>query len=213
MTYSAFSQVDSVLFMYKYQRDVPSRMLYDLLNIQYISAVCADTNLRGKHFFLTVDEYKEGKLVNHDDLQIKERVDTIPEVTGKGDTLKHIIDWGRLCLFDTYFKEVSINLMGQFQNDSMKLLLNYLGVVRQGVLECKEDFLLRAVNQCGASDSFYIPTNKEVPIFVFTSPFKIKGDDGVVRYGDYCILGTQNIKDWYKLFKIEHYYVFNLLIK
>jgi hypothetical protein len=61
----------------------PSRMLYDLLNIQYISAVCADTNLRGKTFLLTVDEYKEGKLVNHDDLQIKERVDTIPEVTGK----------------------------------------------------------------------------------------------------------------------------------
>lgn len=74
-------------------------------------------------------------------------------------------------------------------------------------LACTRDFLLRVVNPCGSSDSLYVPLNKTTPILAFTPPFNMGGG------GNYCMLATKDIKDWYKEFKIEHFYVFNLTIK
>ncbi|MCE5304868.1 MAG: hypothetical protein ABFD00_07405 [Chloroherpetonaceae bacterium] len=206
-TYQTYSQQDSALVIFKHQQDKEMRMLYDLLNIQYIGITCPDTNLRGKLFFVSVDEYNKGKIIQHDDLGFKEGIDTIPLVTGSGDTMFYMIDYSSRLKFDSTDKEFTINLMGKYENDTFALQINLPAIWVNTQLTCTNKFLLRAVNPCGSTDSIYIPLNKTIPIVAFTPPF----DMG--RGGSYCLLATKDVKDWYKEFKVEHYYVFNLLIK
>jgi hypothetical protein len=206
--YQAYSAQDSALIVYKHTTDKELRMLYDLLNVQYIGIECPDTNFRGKKFFLSIDEYIKGKIVKQDDLGLKEGSDTIPFTTGSGEKAYYIMNNSDHVIFPSTYKAFNLDFMSKFENDTATLKINYPGIHMTKNLACTEDFLLRVINPCGSSDSIYVQLNKATPILAFTPPFGMGGGRG-----NYCMLATKEVKDWYAEFKIEHFYVFNLIAK
>jgi hypothetical protein len=199
---------DSTTIVFKYSKDKELKMLYDLLDVQYIGIECPDTNLHGKKFYLSCDEYIKGKIVKTEDFGLKSKADTIPMVTGTGETSFYIMDYSEHIIFDDSYKSFAIDFMSKFQNDTISLKINFPGIHMTQKLACDNQFLLRAVNPCGTSDTISIPLNKPYPVVAFTPPFKLAN-----MGGNYCMLATKDINEWYPEFKIEHFYVFNIVIK
>jgi len=205
---SVHSKQDSTLMVYKHSESKEMKLLYELLGVQYESISFSDTNIRDKKIFLSIDEYEKGKIIRTDSLNLSERVDTIPTVMPNGDTMIYILDNASKVMFSKYLNEYNIDFMGKFDKDTMLLLLNFPKIRMTTKLRCNNMYMIRPANPCGESDTVVIGLNKSVPIFSFNPPFKI-GENA----GNYCIVATKDPKDWYKEYKIEHYYMFNILIK
>ena len=74
-------------------------------------------------------------------------------------------------------------------------------------LKGKNNYSLRKVNSC-SDNNMKVPINIEYPILAYTPPF-----DTGSNIQSYCLLGEENINDWYDKFNVKHFYVIYLEIK
>lgn len=203
--FAALCQHDTTTIKFCYLEKELS-LISKLSNIQYIAFECSDTNMRGRKFVIAFDEYENGKIIRSDESNLNCKTDTIPMIVGK-DTMLYILDECEKITFmneDTTYK---IRFAGKWQNEKFKLTLDYPAISKTQELNGGENYSLRAIN-CSAEGTLKIPLNKLTPVLAYTPPFDVGNNAG-----DYCILGTEDVKDWYKKFKVKHYYIICLRVQ
>lgn len=204
----AYAQQDSALLVYHIEENQKTQMLYHLMGVNYYGLTCADTALRGKLFFVSIDEYQKGNKTHHFDLGLTEGIDTIKMVNGSGEAFYYLMDHSEHARYPVNNKEYIMDLMSKNYGDSTDVLIYLPNIHIPIKLKGNIEYQLRNINPCGSSDSIRIPLSVATPILAFTPGFAL--NNGGMYY---CALGLKDVKDWYKEYKIEHYYVFNLLVK
>jgi len=201
-----FSQVDSTEIYLKSIDNDDLRTICKLADIQIIKIVSKDTLLRNKVFNLVIKEFKKGKIVSVDNLNISNKEERIPFVVN-GDTMIYVENMIDKAGFSEGRDSLMITLSGIFKNDVFKLNIKYPGVGLSKELKGKKDYLLREAISCSAS-KIKIPINKEYPILAYTPPF-----DTGSSIQSYCMLGEEKVENWYEKFKVKHYYAIYIEIK
>ena len=201
-----FSQVDSTEVYLKSVDNDDLRTICKLEDIQIIKIVSKDTLLRNKVFNLIIKEFKKGKIVSVDNLNISNKEERIPFVVN-GETMIYVENMIDKAGFSEGRDSLMITLSGIFKNDVFKLNIKYPGVGLSKELKGKKDYLLREAISCSNS-KIKIPINKEYPILAYTPPF-----DTGSSIQSYCILGEEKVENWYEKFKVKHYYAIYLEIK
>ena len=201
-----FSQVDSTEIYLKSVDNDDLRTICKLADIQIVKIVSKDTLLRNKVFNLIIKEFKKGKIVSVDNLNISNKEERIPFVVN-GETMIYVENMIDKAGFSEGRDSLMITLSGIFKNDVFKLNIKYPGVGLSKELKGKKDYLLREAISCSNS-KIKIPINKEYPILAYTPPF-----DTGSSVQSYCILGEEKVENWYEKFKVKHYYAIYLEIK
>ena len=98
-------------------------------------------------------------------------------------------------------------IAGLWNKNNFKLYIRYPGVSFTHILKGKRNYSLRPANPCSESE-LKVPINTEYPILAYTPPF----DTGAGLFS-YCLLGEEDVLNWYEKFNMKHYYVFFVEIK
>lgn len=204
-SFEAFCQHDSTTIRFAYL-DKDLSMISELSNIQYIAIECSDKKMQGKKFMMVLDEYENGKRIRRDASDLSCKTDTFKMLVGK-DTMYHLFDGCQSITFrpeDTVYK---IRFAGKLQNNVFKLTEANPGLSRTHILKGTEDYSLRSMD-CSTEGILTIALSTLTPVIAYTPPFEAGN-----KVGDYCILGTEDVQNWFKKFGVKHYYVFNLKIE
>ncbi|MCL2649407.1 MAG: hypothetical protein FWD60_00085 [Candidatus Azobacteroides sp.] len=201
-----FSQVDSTTIYYREITNNELITICDLSGIQIEKIFCKDTLLRGKVFNIIIKEYKKGKICSEKNLNIKAEEQRIPmKINGKSIT--YIIDFTDKTGFGNSTDSLSLTFAGLWYKNNFKLIIRYPGMSFTRTLKGKSNYSLRPANSCSESE-LKVPINKEYPILVYTPPF-----DTGTKLRSYCLLGEEDVLNWYEKFNVKHYYVFYIEIK
>jgi hypothetical protein len=202
----AYSQVDSTEILYSTIENADLRTICDLAQIQVIKVECTDRRLHGKVFNLIIKEITKGKVTSEDNFYIEPIEKQIPMVVGK-DTVNYVISMIDKAGFADGIDTFSITFAGIFKDGVFKLNIRYPGLGYERKLKGKIDNILKEAAVC-SDQRIKIPINQQFPILAYTPPMDTGSD-----ISSYCLLGEDNIEDWYSRFKIKHFYAFYLEIK
>ena len=205
-TITIFSQIDSTMIFYRRIENKELITICELADIQIIKIFCKDTLLRGKVFNIIIKEYKKGKICSEKNLNIKAEVQKIPMVIN-GKSIVYHIDFTDKTGFGKSTDSIALTFAGLWNKNNFKLNINYPGVSVTHILKGKSNYSLRPANPCSDSE-LIVPIHTEYPILVYTPPF-----DTGTELSSYCILGEEDVLDWYNKFNVKHYYVFYVEIK
>ena len=203
---ATYSQVDSTTIHYQYIENKDLRTICELTNIQIQKIFCDDTTLKGKVFNVIIKEFKKGKIVSIDNFNISGEKQKIPMVVN-GDTMFYVIDFVDKTGFGNSTESLTITFAGILNKSNFKLKIGFPGMSFQKELKGNSDYSLRTANSCSGI-KIRIPIKTEYPILAYTPPF-----DTGSELRSYCLLGEENVLDWYDKFKVKHYYVIYLEIK
>jgi len=206
--WSSFSQTDTTVIKISNVNDEVLQEIIDLLDIQFINIVCDDTLMRGKKFFISTSEYRDGIVVSQDTSYAKCKEEILPIQMGD-KVINMIVNLCDKITFAHQDLEYKIKVIGILNDNHFKLNIRNPGLRYTMLLNGDKDYLLKAVNSCTNKNELKIPINRKVPILTYAPPVKtISGG-----LGSYCIQGEEDVENWYKSFKIRHYYVFYLRIQ
>lgn len=203
---TGYSQTDSTILHYKYIEDKDMINICELSDIQIQKVYCEDTLLKGKVFNFIIKEFKKGKINSTINLNITAQKQRFPFVMN-GDTIFYEIDFTDKTGFGDATKSVSITFAGILKKDKFKLKIGYPGLNTATELKGKSNYSLRLANSC-SGNKIKVPINKAYPILAYSPPF-----DTGSNVESYCLLGEENISDWYSKFKVKHYYAIYVEIK
>lgn len=203
---TGYSQTDSTTLYYKYLEDKDIINICELSDIQIQKIYCEDTLLKGKVFNFIIKEFKKGKINSTINLNITAQKQRFPFVMN-GDTIYYEIDLTDKTGFGDATTSVSITFAGILKKDKFKLKIGYPGLNTATELKGKSNYLLRLANSC-SDNKIKVPINTPYPILAYTPPF-----DTGSSLQSYCLLGEENISDWYNKFKVKHYYAIYVEIK
>jgi len=205
-TTAIFSQVDSTTIYYRGIEDRELNTICSLADIQIQKIFSKDTLLRGKVFNIIIKEYKKGKICSEQNFNYKAEEKRIPMVVN-GQPMTYIIDYTDKTGFGQSTDSLTVTFAGVWNKNKFKLHIEYPGLGSKKVLKGKNNYSLRPANSC-SDNEIRVPINAEYPILVYTPPF----DTGTDLLS-YCLLGEENVLDWYDKFKVKHYYVIYLEIR
>jgi len=202
---NVYSQNDSTIIQYSYIEDQDLIMMNELNGIQMISVSCSDTLMKGKRFFITIEEYNLGKLSKTDSL-VTCKIVKYPVVIG-ADTIFYKFNMCDRIVYNNVSREFKIRLGGKLQNDSLNLKINYprLGLIKK--LKGTENYLFKKL-QPSVNGKIKIKLDTKTPIIAYTGPSKASSG-----YDSYCMLDNELAEVWYEKFKVKHFYIFYLEIK
>lgn len=203
---TVFSQKDSTTLYYKGIENEELRIICSLADIQVQKIFCKDTSLQGKVFNFIIKEFKEGKVHSEQNLNIVGEQRRIPMFVN-GDSVTYIIDYTDKTGFGKSTDSLLITFAGILQKEQFKLTIEYPGISVSQLLHGESNYSLRPANSCSGNE-IRVPLNTEYPILTYTPPLNTGS-----QIHSYCLLGEENIADWYEKFKIEHYYVIYIEIK
>jgi len=207
---SSFSQIDrnsTVITFSKIEND-DLQAVIDILDIQHFNIVCEDTLMRGKKYFISISEFQNGHIAKKDTSYSKCKEEVIP--IQMGDKVVNVaINLCDKITFKQLDKRYQIKLTGIWKDNLFKLKICNQGIEYALVLNGGKDYLLRPVNSCAGTDKMTISLNKETPILTYSPP--VKSNSGAMD--SYCLLGEEDVENWYKTFKMAHYYVIYLRIE
>jgi len=202
----SFSQVDSTTIYFKGIENKDLNMICKLTDIQIVKVYSEDTLLRGKVFNIIIKEFKKGKIKSSIDLKITAEKQRIPMIIN-GDTVIYEIDYTDKTGFGATTKSLTLTFAGLLKNDEFDLNIKYPGMNISLPLNGKSNYSLKKVNTCNLN-SVRLPIDTIYPILAYTPPF-----DTGTEVQSYCLLGEENVIEWYEKYKIKHYYVIYLEIK
>ncbi len=180
--------------------------LSQFLNIDYHKMVCKDTAMRGKHFVFSVAEFKNGKPVDIDTL-VKSQ-STQDTLVIKGDTMIYMHFEKNKITFHENKKSISVEFVGQLQDNEYKLLVKYSGIFLTTKFKGNKKYLLTKTNACG-KDGAIITVDRRMPVLAYTPPLAFDNN----MSGSICALRAETIENWYEKCEIEHYYLIYLTIQ
>ena len=202
---TGLSQMDSTFIYSKHIEDKDLINICELSDIQIQKIYCEDTLLKGKVFNFLIKEFKKGKISSTFNLNINSKK-TFSIVRNR-DTMFYEINFADQAGFGDSTKSLTITFAGILKKDKFKLKIGYPGLNTFVELKGKSNYSLRIANSCSSS-KMKVPINTEYPILAYSPPF-----DSGSNMQSYCLLGEENIHDWYKKFKVKHYYAIYLVIK
>ncbi len=203
---TGYSQTDSTILHYKYIEDKDMINICELSDIQIQKIYCEDTLLNGKVFNFIIKEFKKGKINSTINLNISAKKQRFPFVMN-GDTMFYEIDFTDNTGFGDSTKSMTITFAGILKNDKFKLTIGFPGMKIIKELKGKSNYSLRLANSC-SDNKIKVPINQAYPILAYSPPF-----DTGSNIQSYCLLGEENIHDWYSKFKVKHYYAIYVEIK
>ncbi len=203
---TGYSQTDSTIIYSKFIEDEDLANICDLADIQIQKIYCEDTLLKGKVFNIIIKEFKKGKINSKINLNISAKKERIPFLMN-GDTVYYEMDYTGHTGFGESTKSLTITFAGILKKDKFKLKIGYPGLNTTTELTGKSNYSLRSANSC-SENKIKVPVNTEYPILAYTPPFKTGSS-----VQSYCLLGEENVNDWYDKFKVKHYYVIYVEIK
>ncbi len=201
-----FSQTDSTTIHYKGIENKVLRTICELTDLQIEKIFCTDTLLRGKVFNVIIKEFKKGQIRSEKNFNITAKKQRIPMVVN-GDTLIYEIDYTDKTGFGNSTDSLYLTFAGILKKDKFKLKVEYPGMSIIHELKGQSNYSLRAASSC-SDNKIRVPINTEYPVLVYTPPF-----DTGAELQSYCMLGEENVLDWYDKYKVKHYYVIYLEIK
>jgi len=201
-----YAQTDSTTIYIKGIENDELKIISDLANIQVQKIYCNDTLLRGKVFNFIIKEFKNGIIISNDNLNIVAKKEQIPMVVN-GKNIIYNIDYVSQTGFGNSTNSLTITFAGLLSQKKFKLHIKYPGMGISREIKGDENYLLKIANSC-SENKIRVPVNVEYPILAYTPPF-----DTGTKLNSYCMLGEENVLDWYKKFKVKHYYVIYLEIK
>lgn len=199
------AKTDSTTIFFKHIENDDMITICKLADIQILKVVCYDTTLRNKVFNVVVREFDKGKVIDSIDLGIKNEIIESPFIVGK-DTMIYVMNMVEKAGIHDDADSIMITFSGLFKNDKFKLSIRYPGIEYHKVLRGEDNYLLREAISC-ANDSIRVPINQSFPILAYTPPTET-GEGG-----SYCLLGEENLEDWYSKLKVKHFYGIYLEIK
>jgi hypothetical protein len=205
-TITMFSQIDSTTIYYRGIENKDLITICELSNIQIQKIFCKDTLLRGKVFNILIKEYKKGKICSEKNFNIKAEVQKIPMVIN-GKSIIYHIDFTDKTGFGKSTDSLTLTFAGLWSKNNFKLKISYPGVSVTHILKGKSNYSLRPANPC-SDNELIVPINTKYPILAYTPPF-----DTGTELLSYCLLGEEDVLDWYEKFNVKHYYVFYVEIK
>ena len=205
-TIPMFSQIDSTTIYYQGIENKELSTICRLSDIQIQKIFCKDTLLRGKVFNIIIKEYKKGKICSEKNFNIKAEVQRVPMVIN-GKSITYIIDYTDKTGFGKSTNSLTLTFAGLWNKNNFKLNIEYPGVSISHILKGTSNYSLRPANPCSESE-LTVPINTEYPILAYTPPF-----DTGTELRSYCLLGEEDVLDWYDKFKVKHYYVFYVEIR
>ena len=205
-TITMFSQIDSTTIYYRGIENKDLITICELSNIQIQKIFCKDTLLRGKVFNILIKEYKKGKICSEKNFNIKSEVQKIPMVIN-GKSIIYHIDFTDKTGFGKSTDSLTLTFAGLWSKNNFKLKIRYPGVSVTHILKGKSNYSLRPANPC-SDNELIVPINTKYPILAYTPPF-----DTGTELLSYCLLGEEDVLDWYEKFNVKHYYVFYVEIK
>jgi hypothetical protein len=200
----AYSQQDSTTIKFKYLGNELS-IIADLSDIQYVEAICSDTNMHGKRFMLSFEEYLNGKKINENNSLMDTTDHTIPYVVGN-DSIYKTDNIADNLIFDEHDSIHKIIFAGKLQNDTFRMKIE-CGLEVDYKMTGDKNYSLRDINFSG-NEGIRVAINKLTPIVAYSPPLENSEGD---KY--YCILGSEKVDIWYEKFKLKHYYIINLKIE
>lgn len=205
ITRQGIAQTDSAVIEYSYIEDENLVLINQLNNVQLVNIACRDTSLRGKRFFLYIDEYRDGKKEKQYAPVSDCETIRIPVPMGR-DTAYYVMDPCDDITFKKHYDEQTIRFAGKFDDGEFRILIRYRPFAQEYTLKGESNYSLRPVH--GTPDgTLTIPLGEHIPILTYTPPFKIGGG-----LSSYCLLGEEEEDEWYEKFGVSHYYVFYLEI-
>jgi hypothetical protein len=201
-----YSQIDSTTIYYKWIENNDIANICDVSDIQIQKIFCKDKTLKGKVFNFIIKEFKKGKIVSVDNLEVSAETKRIPMVVN-GDTAYYVIDYTNKTGFGKKTDSLTISFIGKLNKNKFRLKIDYPGMSFIRELKGTDKYSLRAANSCSGS-KISVPVGGEHPLIAYTTPF-----DTGVGLNSYCLLGEENVFDWYDKFKVKHYYVIFIEIK
>lgn len=201
-----FAQIDSTTIYIKGIENEELKIISNLANIQVEKIYCNDTLLRGKVFNFIIKEFKNGIIISNNNLNIEARKEQIPIVVN-GKKIIYNIDYTSETGFGNSTNSLTITFAGLLSQKKFKLHIKYPGMGIYKELKGDENYLLKIANSC-SENKMRVPVNVEYPILAYTPPLST----GTIL-NSYCLLGEENVLDWYKKFKVKHYYIIYLEIK
>jgi len=184
-----------------------TNQLADLINVEKITVSFSDTNLIGKIFMISKDEYINGEKKEEKAL-IRCGKDSVITVIG-GDTIHYMLP--DACEKMSYKKNdstFSIQFLCDNSSDTAKIKIEFPRISILFSIGKKElpGYHMRDI--LNSNYSGFIPVKQKVPIIAFSPPFDM--GSGV---SNYCILTNKPVEEWNKYYKLNHYVVFYLEIK
>ncbi len=201
-----FAQVDSTAIYFRNVADHDLRIICDLADIQIKKIVSRDTLLKNKVFNFVIKEFKKGKIVSEDNLNISSKEQRIPFVLN-GDSMVYVVNMVDHAGFNGKRDSLIITVSGILKNDVFKLDFNYPGTHLQKELKGSKEYKLKEVNTSD-NHKLSIPVDKQFPVLAYTPPFNTGSS-----LGFYCLTDDKNVENWYQKHKIKHYYIIYLEVK
>ncbi|MEY2829840.1 MAG: hypothetical protein RIQ33_1698 [Bacteroidota bacterium] len=205
LSLAAKAKSDSATVFFTYPNE-ETMLLNQLNDIKYINIICKDKKAKGCHFFLSVDEYKNGKLNKLDKYSDTCIPETIMFLVGK-DTVREKIDLCDKITFGEKDSVFKITIAGKLNGRKFRMIQNFPAMSTEVELKAKNDFTLKEIN-CINDGEMKMALNQTTAILSFSPPFKSESGSA----SSYCILGTEEVNKWYQKFKVKHYYIINLKI-
>ena len=201
-----YSQIDSTTIYYRGIENKELITICQLSDIQIQKIFCEDTLLRGKVFNIIIKEFKKGKICSEKNLNFKAEVQSMPMVIN-GKSITYNIDFTDKTGFGKSTDSLTLIFAGLWNKKNFKLNIIYPGVSVTHFFKGKSNYSLRPANPCSES-VLKVPINIEYPILAYTPPL-----DTGTELRSYCLLGEEDVLDWYDKFNVKHYYVFYIEIK
>ena len=201
-----YAQADSTTLKYGFITDKYLSLISSMEEIQLISVTSNDTMLYGKKFFLYIQEYRKGTLINEDSLDMTCIEKRIPAVVGK-DTIEYVLNTCDHITYTKNFDSFEIIFAGKIVEDSLKLYIRYPTIRLYRKLKAGKDYTFRPF-QTGNGNAITIPLDKKTPVLLLSPPFKLSNSGG-----SYCIIDGKPIDSIYRDLNVRHFYVFSMAIK
>ena len=205
-TTAIFSQIDSTTIYYRGVENRELSTICQLADIQIQKIFCKDTLLRGKVFNIIIKEYKKGKVCSENNLNIKAGV-TQTAMVINGKSITYSIDYTDKAGFGKSTDSLTLTFAGAWSKNKFKLYIEYPAVNATYFLKGKNNYSLRPANPCSESE-IRVPVNTAYPILAYTPSINTGSE-----LSSFCLLGEEDVLDWYDKFKVKHYYVIYVEIR
>lgn len=205
LPFLGFSQ-ETINLSYTYPINQETGVNNTLNDIITLSLLCSDKNAKEKAFLITREEIKKGKTVNIDSLtSCKIRV--YPIVVNN-DTMNYKINLCDRLKFLSEEDDYKVIFGGKFKNDSIQTIVDFPGMSTDTYLKADKNYTFISLQDTDENANFNIETGKDYPIIALSPP--LKGQGG---FASYCLISSEEPKNFYEDFNIEHYYVYYLRVE
>lgn len=197
---------NTITLSYKSPKTQETRVYNTLNGIITLSVICKDESAKTKHFLIKREAYVNGENIKTENI-ISCKVVEYP-IIQENDTSYYRLNFCDRIEFLKSKDEQKIVFGAKFENDSIHTIVNYPTISRDNTLKGEKNYIFKPLQEIDSNKTFTIQEGKFYPIIALTPPAKI-GDE----FASYCLINSQEPKNFYEEYKIKRYYIYYLKVE